>query len=131
MTFIKNDPYDVNFVIDGALRTVSAIFTGTVTECRGEKFLRFERVDPAGKLRVYQISEQGWNDMQLKAVGEAGSHEEYSFQGWGLRPQSFQYKCNPINVSVAGRENQCSLQATGIYLHIDYIYKLTPNNKEL
>ena len=79
MTFIKNDPYDVNFVIDGALRTVSAIFTGTVTECRGEKFLRFERVDPAGKLRVYQISEQGWNDMQLKAVGEAGSHEEYSF----------------------------------------------------
>ena len=79
MEYIKNDSYDVNFVIDGTLRTVSAVFTGTVTECRGEEFLRFERVDPAGKLRVYQISEKGWNDMQLKAVGEPGSHEEYSF----------------------------------------------------
>ena len=79
MTFIKNDSYDVNFVIDGTLRTVSAIFTGTVTECRGEQFCRLERVDPTGKLRVYQISEKGWNDMQLKAVGEPGSHEEFSF----------------------------------------------------
>ena len=79
MTFIKNDPYDVNFVIDGTLRTVSAIFTGTVTECRGEKFARLERVDPMGKLRVYQISAQGWNDMQLKLDGEPGSHEEFTF----------------------------------------------------
>ena len=79
MTFIKNDPYDVNFVIDGTLRTVSAIFTGTVTECRGEKFARLERVDPMGKLRVYQISEKGWNDMQLKLDGEPGSHDTFSF----------------------------------------------------
>ena len=79
MTFNKNDSYDVNFVIDGNLRTVSAAFTGTVTECRGEQFLRFERVDATGRLRVYQISEKGWNDMQLKAVGEAGSHEEFTF----------------------------------------------------
>ena len=79
MPFNKNDSYDVNFVIDGNLRTVSAAFTGTVTECRGEQFLRFERVDATGRLRVYQISEKGWNDMQLKAVGEAGSHEEFTF----------------------------------------------------
>ena len=79
MTFTKNDNYDVNFVIDGNLRTVSAVFTGTVTECRGEMFARFERVDATGRLRVYQISEKGWNDMQLKAVGEAGSHEEFTF----------------------------------------------------
>ena len=77
--FIKNDPYDISFVVDGNLRTVSAIFTGTVTDCRGERFARFERVDPMGKLRVYQISEKGWNDMQLKAVGEPGSHETFSF----------------------------------------------------
>ena len=43
------------------------------------KFARFERNDALGKLRVYQISEIGWNDMQLKAVGEAGSHETFSF----------------------------------------------------
>ena len=79
MEYTKGNSYDINFVIDGNLRTVSAIFTGTVTECRGEKFARFERNDALGKLRVYQISEIGWNDMQLKAVGEAGSHETFSF----------------------------------------------------
>ena len=79
MTFTKGSSYDINFVIDGNLRTVSAVFTGTVSECRGEQFARFERNDALGKLRVYQISEQGWNDMQLKLVGEAGSHETFSF----------------------------------------------------
>ena len=79
MTFTKDKPYDINFVIDGNLRTVSATFTGTVSECRGEKFARFERLDALGKLRVYQISEQGWNDMQLKLDGEAGSHDTFTF----------------------------------------------------
>ena len=79
MEYVKGQSYDINFVIDGSLRTVSAIFTGTVQECRGDVFARFERHDALGKLRVYQISEQGWNDMQLKLVGEAGSHETFTF----------------------------------------------------
>jgi len=79
MEYVKGDSYDVNFVINGALRTVSAVFTGTVTECMGELFARFERKDALGKLRIYQISEQGWNDMQQKLVGEAGSHDTFSF----------------------------------------------------
>ena len=79
MEYILGSFYDINFVIDGNLRTVSAVFTGTVTECRGEEFARFERTDALGKLRVYQISKIGWNDMQLKAVGEPGSHDTFSF----------------------------------------------------
>mgnify|MGYP003627604708 CR=1 FL=1 len=79
MEYIKGNSYDINFVIGGQLRTVAGIFTGTVTECKGEEFARFERTDALGKLRVYQISAIGWNDMQLKAVGEAGSHDTFSF----------------------------------------------------
>ena len=79
MTFTKGQSYDINFVINGDLRTVQAVFTGTVSECKGEDFLRFERTDGIGRLRVYQISEKGWATMQLTLKGEAGSHEEYSF----------------------------------------------------
>ena len=78
-TFTKDQSYDVTFVINGDLRTVQAAFTGTVSKAHGQEFARFERMDPQGRLRIYEISLIGWNKMQKELVGEAGSHDTFTF----------------------------------------------------